>query len=148
MFPARPFSLLLESVVSSGSLCFFPGKALCIQRWSFKGSLPYQANAEVMILLLFQFCQPLSTATVHVADAKRASRVFCVKYSSDATYVYSGSDDTNIRLWKANASEQQGVVSCESSYPDYAGLNTYAGFEVLLHHACSCFLERNKSRLT
>jgi len=36
--------------------------------------------------------------------------VFCVKFSGDATYVLSGSDDTNIRLWKAKASEQLGVV--------------------------------------
>lgn len=38
------------------------------------------------------------------------NRVFAVNYSSDATYVLSGSDDTNIRLWKAKASEQLGVV--------------------------------------
>lgn len=33
-----------------------------------------------------------------------------MKYSSDASYVISGSDDTNLRLWKAKASEQLGVV--------------------------------------
>ena len=33
-----------------------------------------------------------------------------MKFSGDATYVLSGSDDTNIRLWKAKASEQLGVV--------------------------------------
>ena len=38
-------------------------------------------------------------------------RVFCVKFSCDASYVISGSDDTNLRLWKAKASEQLGVVS-------------------------------------
>lgn len=46
-------------------------------------------------------------------------RVFCVKFSCDASYVLSGSDDTNIRLWKAKASEQLGVVSakfCDSIY--------------------------------
>lgn len=44
-------------------------------------------------------------------------RVFCVKYSSDATYVISGSDDTNLRLWKAKASEQLGVVRiCSFSF--------------------------------
>lgn len=37
-------------------------------------------------------------------------RVFCVKFSCDASYVISGSDDTNLRLWKAKASEQLGVV--------------------------------------
>jgi WD40 repeat protein len=36
--------------------------------------------------------------------------VFCAKFSGDATYVLTGSDDTNIRIWKAKASEQLGVV--------------------------------------
>ena len=36
--------------------------------------------------------------------------MFCVKFSGDVTYVLSRSDDTNIRLWKAKASEQLGVV--------------------------------------
>jgi WD repeat and SOF domain-containing protein 1 len=31
-------------------------------------------------------------------------RIFTVKYSGDAKYVLSGSDDTNIRVWKAQAS--------------------------------------------
>ncbi|CAN6880121.1 unnamed protein product [Brassica oleracea var. botrytis] len=45
-----------------------------------------------------------------IYHTKRMQRVFCVKYSSDATYVISGSDDTNLRLWKAKASEQLGVI--------------------------------------
>eukprot|EP00249_Psilotum_nudum_P018715 c26930_g1_i2 orf=2-484(+) len=45
-----------------------------------------------------------------VYHTKRMQRVFCVKFSGDATYVISGSDDTNVRLWKANASEQLGVL--------------------------------------
>ncbi|KAK4342321.1 hypothetical protein RND71_038137 [Anisodus tanguticus] len=36
--------------------------------------------------------------------------VFCVKFSCDASYIISGSDDTNLRLWKAKASEQLGVI--------------------------------------
>lgn len=43
-------------------------------------------------------------------------RVFCVKFSCDASYVISGSDDTNLRLWKAKASEQMGVVRHSSSF--------------------------------
>jgi WD repeat and SOF domain-containing protein 1 len=35
-----------------------------------------------------------------VYTAKRMQRVFCVKYAGDATYVYSGSDDMNVRVWK------------------------------------------------
>ncbi|KAG5081297.1 hypothetical protein JHK86_005362 [Glycine max] len=36
--------------------------------------------------------------------------VFAVKFSGDGSYVISGSDDTNLRLWKAKASEQLGVI--------------------------------------
>lgn len=45
-----------------------------------------------------------------IYHTKRMQRVFCVKFSSDATYVISGSDDMNLRLWKAKASEQLGVL--------------------------------------
>lgn len=41
-----------------------------------------------------------------VYTTKRMQRIFSVKYSADNTYVASGSDDTNIRLWKARASER------------------------------------------
>ncbi|KAI3925878.1 hypothetical protein MKX01_014518, partial [Papaver californicum] len=45
-----------------------------------------------------------------IYHTKRMQRVFCVKFTCDATYVVSGSDDTNLRLWKAKASEQLGVI--------------------------------------
>lgn len=38
-------------------------------------------------------------------------RIFAVKFSGDSKYVLTGSDDTNIRIWKANASEQLGIVN-------------------------------------
>ena len=34
---------------------------------------------------------------------KRMQRIFCVNFSADARFVLSGSDDTNIRIWKAQA---------------------------------------------
>ncbi len=40
-----------------------------------------------------------------VYHAKRMQRIYSVKFSGDAKYVLSGSDDTNIRLWKARAAE-------------------------------------------
>ena len=38
-------------------------------------------------------------------------RVFVVKYSADSKFVLCGSDDTNIRVWKSEASLPLGVVS-------------------------------------
>jgi WD repeat and SOF domain-containing protein 1 len=37
-------------------------------------------------------------------------RIFCVKYTLDGKYVLSGSDEFNIRMWKAQASERLGTV--------------------------------------
>ncbi|XP_022746698.1 DDB1- and CUL4-associated factor 13-like isoform X2 [Durio zibethinus] len=56
---------------------------------------------------IFQYIGGHSQEVYHT---KRMQRVFCVKYSCDGSYVISGSDDTNLRLWKAKASEQLGVV--------------------------------------
>ncbi len=46
-----------------------------------------------------------------VYHTKRMQKAFCVKFSMDSKYILSASDDGNIRLWKANASEKLGVVS-------------------------------------
>ncbi|KIY94371.1 WD repeat and SOF domain-containing protein 1 [Monoraphidium neglectum] len=45
-----------------------------------------------------------------VYHTKRMQRVFAVKFSGDGSYVFSGSDDMNVRVWKAEASEQLGVT--------------------------------------
>eukprot|EP00111_Clytia_hemisphaerica_P005655 TCONS_00016425-protein len=44
-----------------------------------------------------------------IYHTSRMQRVFCVAFSGDAKFVLSGSDETNIRLWKANASERLGA---------------------------------------
>jgi WD repeat and SOF domain-containing protein 1 len=46
-----------------------------------------------------------------VYHTKRMQRIFCVNYSADARFVLSGSDDTNVRIWKASAADNLGVVS-------------------------------------
>jgi WD40 repeat protein len=38
------------------------------------------------------------------------TRVFSSIYTNDAKYVLSGSDDGNVRIWKARASDRLGVV--------------------------------------
>eukprot|EP00879_Flechtneria_rotunda_P030436 GHRR01033068.1.p2 GENE.GHRR01033068.1~~GHRR01033068.1.p2 ORF type:complete len:210 (+),score=83.19 GHRR01033068.1:1145-1774(+) len=45
-----------------------------------------------------------------VYHTKRMQRVFSVRFSGDGSYVFSGSDDMNVRVWKADASEQLGVT--------------------------------------
>jgi WD repeat and SOF domain-containing protein 1 len=52
-----------------------------------------------------------SARSKEVYHAKRMQRVFCVNYSADASFVLTGSDDTNIRIWKAQASAQLGVLA-------------------------------------
>lgn len=46
-----------------------------------------------------------------VYHTKRMQRVFCVRYSLDAGYVLSASDDANIRVWKSNAHALEGVAA-------------------------------------
>ncbi|KAI9175997.1 Protein sof1 [Blastocladiella emersonii ATCC 22665] len=46
-----------------------------------------------------------------VYHTKRMQRLWCVRFSMDAKYVLSGSDDGNIRLWKANASDTLAIRS-------------------------------------
>lgn len=46
-----------------------------------------------------------------VYHTKRMQRLTCVKWSLDNKYILTGSDEMNIRMWKARASEKLGVVS-------------------------------------
>lgn len=56
-----------------------------------------------------------------IYHTKRMQKVFAVSYSLDARFVLSGSDDGNLRLWKAHASDKLGIVSArERASRDYA----------------------------
>ncbi|KAF0045005.1 hypothetical protein F2P81_001534 [Scophthalmus maximus] len=46
-----------------------------------------------------------------VYHTKRMQHVICVKWSADNKFILSGSDEMNIRLWKANAAEKLGVLT-------------------------------------
>ena len=46
-----------------------------------------------------------------VYTAPRMQRVFCTRFSGDAHYVFSGSDDGNVRVWKSEASRPMGVLN-------------------------------------
>lgn len=45
-----------------------------------------------------------------VYHTKRMQHVTCVRWSADNKYILCGSDEMNIRIWKANASEKLGLV--------------------------------------
>eukprot|EP00035_Acanthoeca_spectabilis_P022879 m.446348 g.446348 ORF g.446348 m.446348 type:complete len:449 (-) comp19349_c0_seq1:1286-2632(-) len=57
---------------------------------------------------IFEYNRGRSREVYHT---KRMQRIFAVKFSSDAKYVLSGSDEMSIRLWKAKASEHIGPKS-------------------------------------
>ncbi|XP_075682011.1 DDB1- and CUL4-associated factor 13 isoform X3 [Rhinoderma darwinii] len=46
-----------------------------------------------------------------VYHTQRMQHVTCVRWSSDNKYILCGSDEMNIRIWKANASEKLGLLS-------------------------------------
>ena len=46
-----------------------------------------------------------------VYHTKRMQHVFSVAYSTDSKYILSGSDDTNIRIWKSHASESVSILT-------------------------------------
>lgn len=46
-----------------------------------------------------------------VYHTKRMHRLTCVGWSLDDKYIISGSDEMNLRIWKAKASEKLGIVS-------------------------------------
>ena len=46
-----------------------------------------------------------------VYHTRRMHMVRCVKWSRDNKYILSASDETNIRVWKANPAEKLGPVS-------------------------------------
>eukprot|EP01135_Chromosphaera_perkinsii_P000562 Nk52_evm24s123 gene=Nk52_evmTU24s123 len=55
-----------------------------------------------------------------IYHTKRMQRIFKVLVSADAKYLLSGSDETNIRLWKMDAAEKLGTKSArERSHLEY-----------------------------
>lgn len=45
-----------------------------------------------------------------IYHTKRMQRLTCVQWTLDNKYILSGSDEMNIRIWKAKASEKLGPV--------------------------------------
>ena len=47
---------------------------------------------------------------VSVSLTQFCSRVFSTIFTADARFVLTGSDDGNVRIWKAKASDKLGVI--------------------------------------
>ena len=53
---------------------------------------------------------PHARCSREVYHTKRMQRVFATRFSADGRYVFSGSDDMNLRVWKAVAAAPTGVL--------------------------------------
>lgn len=66
-----------------------------------------------------------------VYHTKRMQRLTCMAWSLDNKYVISGSDEMNIRIWKAKASEKLGVVCNYSNYILYFSLLLFYALKII-----------------
>lgn len=66
-----------------------------------------------------------------VYHTKRMQRLTCMAWSLDNKYVVSGSDEMNIRVWKAKASEKLGVVCNYSNYILYFFLLLFYALKII-----------------
>jgi WD repeat and SOF domain-containing protein 1 len=62
-----------------------------------------------LLWLLSRWCVDAYLACSDVYHTKRMQRVFSVAFTTDTRYVLSGSDDGNVRLWRAEASQRSHV---------------------------------------
>jgi len=116
--PMEPFNF----TVANEDTCLYTydmrrlGSALCVHRDFVSAVLDvdfsptgreFVAGAYDRSLRIFAYNGGHSREVYHT---KRMQRVFAVQFSVDGSYVFSGSDDMNVRVWKAEASEQQGTL--------------------------------------
>mmetsp|Transcript_4350 Transcript_4350/g.5706 ORF Transcript_4350/g.5706 Transcript_4350/m.5706 type:complete len:197 (+) Transcript_4350:2-592(+) len=79
------------------------GAVMCVG-WSPTGR-EFATGSYDRTIRIFQHKQGTARDIYHT---KRMQRVFTIHFTSDHKYLVSGSDDTNLRLWKAQASAQIG----------------------------------------
>ena len=73
------------------------------------------SDADLRSMLMVFYFGGFKGHSNEIYHTKRMQRIFAVKWSSDAKYVLSGSDEMNIRLWKAKAHESIGTQSARQS---------------------------------
>jgi DDB1- and CUL4-associated factor 13 len=55
---------------------------------------------------------PINSGTCRdIYHTKRMQRIFTVQYSLDTKFIISGSDDSNLRIWKSKSNEQLGQLT-------------------------------------
>lgn len=98
--PNRPLSVFVDHVAAVMSLDYAP-----------TGQSFVTGSYDKTIRIFDTFNNP--NITVHSRDVyhtMRMQRVWSVAYSADANYLLSGSDDGNVRLWKARADRPVGPI--------------------------------------
>lgn len=77
-----------------------------------------------------------------VYHTKRMQRLFATRFSGDATYVFSGSDDMNVRVWKASSApflfSQQISYSVFLSFIPFAFLSFERHLSLLIFSLYFC----------
>lgn len=74
--------------------------------------LPYfLGNVTITDNIYFRIFEVDKGHSREIYHTKRMQRLTCVLWSLDNKYIISGSDEMNIRIWKARASEKLGPVS-------------------------------------
>ncbi|TSK20212.1 Regulating synaptic membrane exocytosis protein 2 [Bagarius yarrelli] len=86
-----------------GTSFFTVGDDKTIKQWNMEAP-GYRQREEPLTTILGKVYK-------EVYHTKRMQHVICVRWSADNKYILSGSDEMNIRIWKANASEKLGVLS-------------------------------------
>lgn len=81
-----------------------------------------------------------------VYHTKRMQHVICIKWSADNKYILSGSDEMNIRLWKANAAEKLGMVSPASSSLRRPCFHLYFQLQSMSYLRATCCLLVSRER--
>ena len=74
-----------------------------------QGGVLHKADAAVRMLFCGLLAQKEGRCS-RVSAPRHACSVSSVRFSGDGLYVFSGSEDMNLRIWKANASRQLGTV--------------------------------------
>lgn len=91
----------------------------------------------VLLLAAIHHARPLNRYLTNIQyHTKRMQRVFVTKWTPDSKYLVSGSDDGNIRLWRANASRREGVKSSRQRQAEEYNMKLVGRFEHMsvFHH--------------